>query len=153
MPFCSQCGNQIGGSDAYCARCGSPQPVSPGPTASRPQPGDPLGSLSPRTASILCYIPGLGWIGSIIVLASDKFRADRTVRFHAFQGLYLFVAWLLDDWVLRPMFSGMGRVPLHHLVQAILLGMSIFMMVKASHNQAYALPLFGELANRSVSED
>ena len=152
MPFCSQCGNQIDASDAYCARCGSPQPAYPGPAAARPEPGDAFAGLSPRTASILCYVPGLGWIGSIIVLASDKFRADRAVRFHAFQGLYLFVAWLLNDWVLKDMLRG-ARMPMYHLVQAALLGMSIFMMVKASHNEAYALPLFGELANRSLSEN
>jgi uncharacterized membrane protein len=155
MPFCSQCGNQVGPADAFCGRCGSPQPIADGaafaPRTARP--GDPLGSFSPRTASILCYIPGLGWIGSIIVLASDKFRQDRTVRFHAFQGLYLFVAWMMNEWVLRPMLLGHVRMPLYHLVQAAIIGMSIFMMVKASHNQAYALPLFGELANRSVSED
>jgi uncharacterized membrane protein len=30
--------------------------------------------------------------------------------------------------------------------------MSIFMMIKASHDETYALPLFGELAQRSVAE-
>jgi len=118
------------------------------------QPGpDALASISPRTASILCYIPGIGWLGAIIVLASDKFRNDRTVRFHAFQGLYLFVAWLMNEWVLRAMLSGIAHFPVYHVVQAVLLGMSIFMMVKASHDQAYALPVFGELAHRSMSEN
>ena len=40
----------------------------------------------------------------MVVLAADKFRNDRTVRFHAFQGLYLFVAWLIVEWVLSPIF-------------------------------------------------
>ena len=61
--------------------------------------------ISPRTASLLCYIPILGWIVSIVVLASARFRADSRVRFHAFQGLYLFVAWLIVDWVLGPCFT------------------------------------------------
>jgi uncharacterized membrane protein len=149
MPFCSQCGHEVGGRDAFCRQCGAAQP---GPAPRRPPASDPLSQLSPRTASILCYIPGVGWIASIIVLASDKFRADRAVRFHAFQGLYLFVAWLLDAWVLRPMFSLIPRMPLNSLVELLLLGMSIFMMVKAAHNEAYALPVFGELAQRSVAE-
>jgi uncharacterized membrane protein len=38
-------------------------------------------------------------------------------------------------------------------VKAVLLGMSIFMMVKASHEEAYSLPVIGELAQRSVSEE
>jgi hypothetical protein len=61
--------------------------------------------VSPRTASLLCYIPILGWIVAIVVLASARFRDNARVRFHAFQGLYLFVAWLIVDWVLSPMFS------------------------------------------------
>ena len=149
MPYCSQCGQQVGGSDAFCHQCGAAQPGG----SPRRTPGqDPLAQIYPRTASILCYIPGVGWIASIIVLASDKFRGDRAVRFHAFQGLYLFVAWLLDAWVLRPMFSMIPRMPLNSLVELLLLGMSIFMMVKAAHNETYSLPLFGELAHRSVAE-
>jgi uncharacterized membrane protein len=149
MPFCSQCGNQVGAA-SYCAQCGARQPVSgaaPPPISGR----DVLAGLNPRTASILCYIPGVGWIASIIVLASDRFRHDRLVRFHGFQGLYLFVAWLLDDQVLRPLLQRIGG--LHHIIQAVLLGMSIFMMVKAAHDEAYPLPLFGELAQKSVAED
>ncbi len=107
-------------------------------------------------ASILCYVPGFGWIASIIVLAANRFRNDRLVRFHAFQGLYLFVAWLVNAWVIRPI-SGMLtpnlHVGLHSLVDLALLGMSIFMMIKAAHEEPYALPLFGELAERSVAEN
>src|SRR5689334_5208035 len=108
MPFCSQCGTQVTDTDAYCGRCGAPQPVSPR-TGPRPplRTTDPLDSMNPRTASILCYIPGIGWIAAIVVLASTKFRHNRVVRFHAFQGLYLFVAWLLTEWVAHPFFSFM----------------------------------------------
>ena len=109
-----------------------------------------MAGINPRTASILCYVPAIGWIASIVVLASARFRHDRLVRFHAFQGLYLFVAWLMDDWVLRPM---MPHLHIHQLIEAVLLGMSIFMMVKASHDEAYCLPLFGELAQRSLVEN
>jgi uncharacterized membrane protein len=119
--------------------------------AARPGP-DPLAGINPRTASILCYVPGIGWIASIIVLASDRFRHNRTVRFHAFQGLYLFVVWLMEDWVLRPIFSVIPHLHIHPIIGAALLGMSIFMMVKASHEEAYALPVLGELAQKSVAE-
>jgi uncharacterized membrane protein len=154
MPFCSQCGNQVG-SAFYCSRCGAKQPVAdtaPPPhaeTAVR----DALAAINPRTASILCYIPGIGWIASIIVLASDRFRHNRIVRFHGFQGLYLFVAWLLDDQVLRPILQRIPGFHLHGLIQLVLVAMSIFMMVKAAHDEAYSLPLFGELAQKSVAED
>lgn len=118
-----------------------------------PPHNDPLAGVSSRTASILCYIPAVGWIVSIIVLASLRFRSDRTVRFHAFQGIYLFVATLVADFVFRPLFWMVPNLHLYQLVQLALLGMSIFMMVKASHDEAYALPLFGELAQRSIAEN
>lgn len=148
MPFCSQCGNRVGDSDVYCAACGARQPITP--ANAPPRSTDPLRSFDARTASVLCYVPGLGWIMAVIVLASMRFRNDLTVRFHAFQGLYLFVAWLIAQWVLSPAteFLHFGA---DRLVELVLLGMSIFMMLKAGQNEAFALPIFGELAQRSAS--
>jgi len=147
MPFCSQCGNQVDAKDVFCARCGARQPAAP------PRPADPFASVTPRTASILCYIPVVGWIASIVVLASERFRSNRVVRFHAFQGLYLFVAYLIDDWVLNPfVFAPFPHVHLNGIIQLVLLGMSIFMIIKTSHDETYALPIIGELAEKSVSE-
>jgi uncharacterized membrane protein len=146
MPFCSQCGSHVDAADVFCAKCGARQPNA------APRPADPFSSITPRTASILCYIPGLGWIGSIIVLASERFRGNRVVRFHAFQGLYLFVAYLIEDWVLKPMFTVIPHMHLNGIVDVVLLGMSIFMIVKASRDEAFALPIIGELAEKSVSE-
>ncbi|HLH16374.1 MAG TPA: hypothetical protein VKX45_04105 [Bryobacteraceae bacterium] len=151
MPFCSQCGNQVGPADAYCGRCGARQPPAaayPPRGAARP---NALEAVPGRTWSILCYVPWVGWIASVVVLASDRFRQDRDLRFHAFQGLYLFVGWLIADQVLRPLFWAIPQLHVYQLLEAVLLAMSIFMMVKAAHNEAYALPLFGELAQRSVS--
>ncbi len=140
--------------DAFCGRCGARQPDAEARPSPPPAGTDLLASVNPRTAAILCYVPALGWIAAIVVLASQRFRRDRVVRFHAFQGLYLFVAWLMDDWVFRPVVSAMiPNLHLNSLIQAVLLAMSIFMMVKAAHDEAYALPLFGELAHRSVVED
>jgi len=148
MPYCSQCGNQVGTSDIHCARCGARQPVEPGPAA------DPLAGISPRTASILCYLPVVGWIASIIVLASDRFRRNHSIRFHAFQGLYLFVAWLIVDQVIRPLFAILpdGGFPAHKILEAILIFTWIFMLVKASHDETYSLPIIGDLAQKSASE-
>ena len=151
MPFCSQCGNQVGPTQAFCARCGDAQPHDP--AAANPLAHDPLSGVTPRTASILCYVPAMGWIVAIVVLASQRFRHMQTVRFHAFQGLYLFVAWLMNDQVLKWALIPLSHFHLHDLVNLVLLAMSIFMMVKASRDEAYSLPLFGELAHRSVSEN
>src|SRR5215813_10792956 len=157
MPYCSQCGNQVTESDQYCNRCGSAQPVAATfPSNFRPRHprrhGEPFANVNARTASILCYIPWMGWIAAIIILASERFRNDKGVRFHAFQGLYLFVAWLIEDWVLRPAFRSIPHLHIAALVQALLLGASIFMIVKTSHGESYSLPIIGEMAERSVNE-
>jgi len=91
---------------------------------------DSLAGIDGRTASILCYIPWVGWIMSIIVLASDRYRRDRAVRFHGFQALYLFVAWLMEDQVLWPMLRHGNLHSLHAVLQAVLLGAAVFMMIK-----------------------
>ncbi len=145
----------MGARDTYCQRCGNRQPQAPPIPPVPPAGRDPLAGLSPRTASVLCYVPGIGWIAAIVVLASTRFRANRSVRFHAFQGLYLFVAWMLNSWVVRPLSllaDFAYHVHLHSLVELVLLGLEIFMMVKAAHDQTYSLPLFGELAERSLTD-
>jgi uncharacterized membrane protein len=159
MPFCTQCGHQCGNADVFCGNCGARQPSdqnSARPADARPAqpPADPLSGLSPRTASILCYVPTVGWIAAVIVLAARKFKGEHEVRFHAFQGLYLFAAWLAVSWVIRPLAMTLpaGFVRVDHVLEALILGVSVFMMVKASHNEPYVLPIIGELAQRSAAE-
>jgi len=164
MPFCTKCGSQVGNQDVFCASCGKRQmsdpetprgaPFPPPPSVSPARGADPLAGLSPRVASILCYIPTIGWIAAVVVLAARKFKGDKIVRFHAFQGLYLFAAWLVVQWVVHPMMSAIPGHPFRvdQLLDAILLGVSIFMLIKASHNEPYVLPIIGELAQKSALE-
>jgi uncharacterized membrane protein len=153
MPYCCQCGKQTRDNDVYCGVCGARQPVS----------AQPKDAFSPRTASILCYIPVVGWIPAIIVLASQRFRHDAVVRFHAFQGIFLFVVWLVLDWALGPMhgFMGWGRgsdmmfgpwFMIGGVLKGALMIAWIVMLVKTSQGEVYRLPILGELADRSVAE-
>lgn len=165
MPFCTQCGNQVGAGDLYCGSCGARQ-AAPGTSQSRDNPwqtaapgasnqrkDDPLSFLSNRNAPVFCYLPWVGWIASIVVLAADKFREQRDVRFHAFQGLYLFVIWLFVDWVFGPLtgYTSSTRL-IERLMKLGLVATSLFMVVKTSQGETIRLPLLGELAERSVSE-
>jgi uncharacterized membrane protein len=162
----------------FCGKCGARQPASAargsgfasggGPasafagssTQAPPSPSstDFAASLNPRTASLLCYLPVVGWIPAIVVLASSKYRDNRTVRFHAFQGLYLFVAWLIVDWFVSPFFSAMipGAGGLDRLLakmfHAVILVAWVFMLVKVSRDEHFRLPVVGDLAEKSVQE-
>lgn len=144
MPYCTSCGAKVQGDDRFCRRCGDLQPGRPGSAASSP--------LSPRGASILCYVPWLGWIAAVYVLASDRFRQAAGVRFHAYQGLYLFVAWLLVHWGVglwtRMLFD--ARFPLEKLLELCVLGVWILMLVKTTKGEDYELPIIGEVARRSL---
>ncbi|MFN3322292.1 MAG: hypothetical protein ACK5AZ_02250 [Bryobacteraceae bacterium] len=144
MPYCCHCGYRVQESDVYCGHCGANQ---------RPQARpDFLGGISPRTASVLCYIPLLGWIAAIAVLASERYREQYDVRLNAFQGLYLFVAWLIVDWVVAPFFhmAPGQRLPVG-ILKTLLFGAWIFMIIKTSQGHLYRLPVLGELAERSMS--
>jgi uncharacterized membrane protein len=148
MAFCVQCGSKVGDADQFCAKCGAPQKgAAPRKTA------DPVSGMTGRNASLLCYIPWVGWIAAIVVLASERFRRDAHVRFHAFQGLYVFVAWLIVEWVIEPFAFAM---PFHRvtarLLQVLILGAWVFMLIKVSQDEDYKLPVIGDLAERSVSE-
>ncbi len=151
MPYCCQCGEEARSQDRFCGVCGASQP------GARCDVGDYFSSLTPRTASLLCYIPMLGWIPAIIVLASARFRHNREVRFHAFQGLYLFVAWLIVDWVLAPVVSfpmlhSRHSMPFGGLLKGAVLAVWIFMLIRVGQDRPCKLPIIGELAERSVAE-
>ena len=163
MPYCVQCGQTVGGSDKFCAKCGTPQSGGAGGASAPFSAPDRVksfwSSISLRNAALLCYIPWVGWIAAIAVLASDRFRGEKRVRFHAFQGLYLFAVWLIVDWVIAPMLvfpvSGVGYSVARtssQLLQLVLVGAWIFMLMKVSQDQDYHLPILGDLAERSVSE-
>ena len=159
MPYCCQCGKQVAGADQFCGVCGAAQTSAPRPPAAPAFGAD----ISNKNASLLCYIPWMGWIAAALVIASPRFKRDtaeaREVRFHAFQGLYLFVAWLIVDWVLAPMMTfnweGMGRVfprPVGGLLHVAIVATWIMMIVKVNRGEHYRLPLIGDLAERAVNE-
>lgn len=151
MPYCTQCGSQVRDTDRYCGVCGG---VQGGPGAVPRT--DPLSGLTSRNASLLCYIPMVGWIAAIVILASARFRHDIEARFNAFQGLYLFVAWLIVDWVLAPVLMFPGGWGVHmifpRLLKLAVVGIWIFMLMKVAQGHTFRLPILGELADRSVSE-
>ena len=160
MLFCSQCGKQVADTDLFCSQCGSRQPISSPRTPgafntnyTRPY-ADPLAGMSPRKLSILCYIPLAGCAACVIALGARRYRNDRALRFHAFQGLYIFAAYLLVDWAVQPIFASIPHslFRLDQLLEMFLIGVWVFMMIKTSNGEAYSLPVIGDLAHRSAQE-
>jgi uncharacterized membrane protein len=172
MAYCVQCGQAVGGSDKFCAKCGTPQAgagssTSSGGASGRPSPGYSTAgrvqnfwsNVSHRNAALFCYIPWVGWIAAIAVLASERFRSEKRLRFHAFQGLYLFAVWLMVEWVVTPMLVFPGSAigfpffrGISQILHLIIVGIWVFMLIKVSQDVDYHLPVLGELADRSVSE-
>ncbi|MGQ9917673.1 MAG: zinc-ribbon domain-containing protein [Bryobacteraceae bacterium] len=158
MPFCTRCGRQVDEQAMFCPACGAPQREGaappPGSGARRQDRADDfLSRMPPRRAALLCYVPLVGWIMSIVVLATERFRNERTVRFHAFQGLYLFVVWLFADWVFGPLtgYSPAMKFAGGTLKLAVL-GLWVYMMLRVHAGEDIRLPVLGDLAERSVSE-
>lgn len=173
VPFCTNCGTNVGAQDAYCSHCGAPQASrsSAGkggnaPFGSTPPPGgarpyaaaapmpDFLDGITDRTAAILCYIPVFGVIPAIIFLASKKFRGNMRVRFNGFQSLYLFVAWLIISSAAPVLlFGGVpGERALLGLLKLGVFVCWIYLLVKAAHQEQVRLPIIGDLAARSTAE-
>lgn len=152
MPFCTNCGSSVDTNGAFCAHCGAPQPQMRPPS----QYTDFLDSLSDRTACILCYIPVFGAIPAIIFLASQRFRANGRVRFDAFQSVYLFVAWLIVSSAMPILILGVPSWGVEHLFVAalkiVLFGCWIYLLIKAAHEEQVRLPILGDLAARSATE-
>jgi uncharacterized membrane protein len=150
VPYCTRCGTAVDGAAAYCHHCGAAQ-------GQVPQYVDPIGSISDRTASVLCYIPVFGVIPSIVFLASQSYRRNARVRFDAFQSLYLFVAFLVVSTVLPAFFwFSFGAMGLHgffvHVLKAAVFICWVYLLVKAAQEQQVHLPVIGDLAGRSAAE-
>jgi hypothetical protein len=86
MAYCVQCGNQLGDADQFCPVCGRQQ--KPAATGSQsPNPANFWANVTDSNAALLCYIPWVGWIAAIAVLASGHYKGNKRIHFHAFQGL------------------------------------------------------------------
>jgi uncharacterized membrane protein len=151
MPYCTKCGTQVNDAAAFCQACGGAQPGT-----GRPASGEEwLQGMSPRTAAMLCYVPFVGWVGALIFLATQKFRGDGYVRFHAFQGLYMAMFWLLIDIALLPVFGWSGwavRKAISGSVRLAVLVGWVYMLVRTSNGETVRLPVIGELAEKSAAE-
>lgn len=122
-----------------------------------PQPVPPVGSgIAPNVAGALSYV--LGWVTGLVFLMIEK--NDKTVRFHAYQSIFLSVAWIAFLIAFNVISSILGNIPFLGFLVAIIgvlimLGLGLGMLVlvvmliiKAYQGQQWKLPYIGEMAER-----
>lgn len=165
MPFCPNCGAQVSG--AFCTNCGTEVAGAgtgpgnaAGTTYSAPPPQSGAQGLSTNAASALCYTPfGIGLICDIVFLLASPYNRNSTVRFNAFQSIFLHIG-LVVFWIVLHMIVamfafathgfGFFAVGLYPLLWLCILALFIVLMYKAYNNQTVKLPLIGDLAQKQA---
>src|SRR5688572_12234664 len=165
--FCPNCGASVQG--RFCAKCGTSMDAAATPggaaapgaqaygTGSVPgaQPyaasAPTAGAMSPNVAGALAYL--LTLITGILFLVLAPYNENKFVRFHAFQSIFLFAAWIVIWIVEMVMFTVLPWALISlisMLVSLAFLGVWIFMLVKAYQGERFKLPVIGDLAEKQA---
>ncbi len=156
MSFCQNCGRPLEEGNPVCRAC----TASPGGAVAAsvaPAAGSP--GLQPPMAAALAYLAG--FITGIIFLVIDGYKADRFVRFHAFQSIFfniawigLWFAWMLVGFVLGAITKGLFffvQMPIDLLLMVGGFCLWAFLMYSASQGKMFRLPIVGAMAARQAS--
>ena len=151
MPYCTACGERVDDSAAFCPKCGVAVPGvgSPGAGSQTPPPGGTAAAsalgIPENVAGMLCYI----FLAAIIFLLVQPYNRNRFVRFHAFQSIFLSVAWLLLHGVVMIPWIGWFLWPVANL--AFLIAW-IVVLIKAYQGAFFKLPVIGDLAEQQAGK-
>ncbi|MBK8186224.1 MAG: DUF4870 domain-containing protein [Cellvibrio sp.] len=102
--------------------------------------------MEQNIASLLCYV--LGFITGIVFILIEK--DNKVVRFHAFQSLFTFLPLFILQYVLAIVLGAILPGIVFTLISLALLGLMIFLIVKAFQNQMIKLPIVGDLAAKQA---
>jgi uncharacterized membrane protein len=151
MSFCANCGAAVEG--RYCSKCGAavggPDQTPGGPRFSAPAAG---AGLSDRAAAALCY--ALLVITGVLFLILEPYNRNRTIRFHAFQAIFLGLAWFVISAAVAIVFGAIHPLAaflfLSPLVSLAFFVLWIYMIVTAYQGQTVVLPVIGPLAQQQA---
>ena len=158
MTYCSKCGASLNEGAAFCMACGQHAPGAAATVAAPPPPPIDLSGLSPNIAATLSYLGGL--ITGIIFLAIAPGNKNPFIRFHAFQSIFLSVAYIVFSIVWGSLFNTLAWVDtgllwsmigiIGSLIRLGFFLLWLFLMYKAFNNERYSLPVIGPLAAKQA---
>ena len=147
--FCAKCGTAVDAATASAGRTPGAQPYTAAPGGSTT--AATTGGLADNVAGALCYV--LGFITGILFLVLAPYNQNKFVRFHAFQSIFLNVAWVAI-WIVEMMMFTVLPWSLVSLLSMLLslafLGIWIFMLIKAYQGERFKLPIIGDLAEKQA---
>ncbi len=175
MAFCANCGADVQG--RFCAKCGAPAAAagagpaaqapppppppppaaSPFPAAAGPAPTAQAAGLEENLACALCYV--LGLLTGILFLVLAPYNQNRLIRFHAFQSIFLNIAWVAIYIVLSILSLAFIAIPFLGAMLSIVLHLAAFLgffilwlmlMYKAYNRERWVLPFIGPLAEKQA---
>jgi len=172
MAFCANCGAEVQG--RFCAKCGAPAPAagastgaapppppppaaSPFPAAAGPAPAAQAAGLEENLACALCYV--LGLLTGILFLVLAPYNQNRLIRFHAFQSIFLNIAWIAVFIAISIVSLVLLPIPFLGAILSVILhlaaGLGVFiiwlmLMYKAYNRERWVLPFIGPLAEKQA---
>jgi uncharacterized membrane protein len=106
--------------------------------------------LTDQLAAALCY--ALLLITGILFLVLEPYSRNRTIRFHAFQAIFLGVAWFAVIFVASIIFGAMRLFFLMPLFELAFFILWIYMIVSTYQGKTVVLPVLGPLAQQQAGK-
>ena len=149
MPFCPSCGASVEG--RFCAKCGTAVgDAAPAGAAPGAAPGAATG-MADNVAAALCYV--LGLVTGILFLVLAPYNQNKTIRFHAFQSIFMHVAligiYIVLGFLVRMMLGFLG-VMIFPLIGLGAFVLWLYLIISAYQGKMVVLPVIGEFAKQQA---
>jgi uncharacterized membrane protein len=164
MVFCPNCGAAVEG--RFCGKCGTAvtpaaatggttEPTQP-PQAAYAAPA--AAGLTENAASALCYLAGL--VTGVLFLVLEPYNRNKNIRFHAFQSIFLNVAWIVV-WivvaVIQSILFSIFPWSLYRVISLISMlvflaffALWLYMLISTYQGKRVKLPVIGDLAQQQA---
>ena len=147
MAYCSTCGTQIPDGSTTYAACASR--VSGGPSAVTAASSQ---GMTDNVAGMLAYVT---IIPAIVFLVVAPYNRNRFIRFHAWQCIFLCIAWTVL-WIVLSIFAHIPFLGWLSILLWPLIGLGglilwIVLLLKANQGKMFKLPMIGDMAEKQAN--